>query len=651
MFSFIFIYINGQKPNDAEIKTALIYNFLKYIENDKIENSEIITLGYFGKDHVQISLIKNMQDKKVKGNRIEVREFKDINDYQNIDVLYIFNEYNFEISKIYKNAIGSNTLLITDRYNDKTEVMINFIHVEDKVQFEVNNKNIDDAGFHISPKLLLLGGTELDVRQLYKETEKSLLSEREKVNAIEKELNKKQNEVSALIRYLANLHKQNDSLNDIIKNQINEIEKQKIESNLIQVQLSDLYSEVENRKIELNQTNSELITKNSEKGNLDKRLNERQKMLEAATNQLSILQADIDKKEKVVIAQQDRIALQSIALLIFIAFFVLFIVFIVYIYGNYKAHKRKNLELENRNVKINTQKEHIQQQANDLANTNNQLELEKRRAEEALKKLKSAQSQLVSAEKMVSLGQLTSGIAHEINNPVNYISSNIEGVRNILDDFKLLINEYENSLDPKKIEKIDKIKNEIEYDELFGAFNELTSNIKLGVDRTKEIVSSLRTFARMDDDNVMLTDIHQNIDLAIILMGKQNKRRINIIKDYGDIPDIECVPGKMSQVFMNILVNAVQAIKEEGEIIIKTKKTKKNSNHYILISVTDNGEGIKQELINKIFEPFFTTKDVGEGTGLGLSITYSIIKNHNGFIEVDSKLHKGTTFKIYLPIK
>jgi signal transduction histidine kinase len=252
---------------------------------------------------------------------------------------------------------------------------------------------------------------------------------------------------------------------------------------------------------------------------------------------------------------------------------------------------------------------------------------------------------------MVSLGQLTSGIAHEINNPINYISSNIEGLKNILDDFKLLINEYDLLVEPIKNEKIIQLKEEMEYEEMVTGFDELTSNIKLGVDRTKEIVNSLRTFARIDDDSFVLTDIHQNIDSAIILMGKQNKARINIVKDYGDIPEIECIPGKMSQVFMNILINAVQAIKNEGEIIITTEKTSKNETEYILISISDNGMGIKTEIQDKIFEPFFTTKDVGEGTGLGLSISYSIIKKHNGFIDFESSPADGTIFKIYLPVK
>ena len=636
--------------NDSEVKTALIFNFIKFIEAEKIDQKNTINICYYGHDTTMSKLILKLEKEKVKNKKLVVQRYEDIEDLNEIDILFVFNEYNFEISKIFRSIHGKNVLLITDRYPDKKEIMINFIHKEEKVQFEINNKNISEANFTISPRLLLLGGTELDVRELYREVEESLKNEREKSELIEKELKDKQEEINNLIVVLSKLYSQNDSLNQVIGNQLFQIQDQKDELDTLQIYLKQTLIEVETRRNELKHTNYVLLGKNKEINSLDIQLSKKQLYIENATDSLDLLQNNIKDKEKILKAQENKIALQNLALYIFIAFFVLFIIFILYIYRNYRVHRRKNIELEKRNIKINRQKEQIQEQANDLSEANKELEKEKKRAEDALKKLKNAQSQLVAAEKMVSLGQLTSGIAHEINNPINYISSNIEGLRNIIDDFKNLINGYDKLLKSYDKKQIDQLKIQHDYDDLIPGFDELTANIKLGVDRTKEIVNSLRTFARVDDENFVVTDLHQNINSAILLMGKQNNDRITIIKEYGDIPLVECIPGKISQVFMNILVNAVQAIKKDnGKIIIKTEKIKKKGNHFVMVSVSDNGDGIREEIKDKIFEPFFTTKDVGEGTGLGLSISYSIIKKHNGFIEIESNPKKGTTFKIYLP--
>ncbi len=643
--------IYSQNLNDAEVKTALLYNFLKYIEGESIDNADTIFISYLGEDQLLSDLIKNLNNQKVKGKKISINELNDNQNLNKTDIIFVFNEYNFDVTRIYKKIQNTRTFIITDRYSDQREIMINFIHVDGKVQFEINKKNIIDAGFTISSKLLLLGGTEVDVRQLYRETERTLFQERERIEKIQQELLQKQEEVEGLVLTLSGLFKKNDSLNTVLKNQINTITEQEEKIDSLQNEYNVTVSEVNSRKIELNNTNWTLSLKNSEIKDLDDQLNLKQKNLEEASSSLEKLKTDIQNKEALLIDQQNQIRLQRVAFFIFVIFFILFIAFIIYIYINNKANIRKNKELENRNAKINTQKEKIQLQANKLSQTNSELEKEKKKAQDALQRLKNAQSQLVAAEKMVSLGQLTSGIAHEINNPINYISSNIEGLRNILDDFKQIIKVYDNVIPQENAKEIDDIKEELEYEEMLIGFDELTSNIKLGVDRTKEIVNSLRTFARVDNDEFVLTDLHQTIDSSIILMGKQSKNQIEIIKQYGNIHEVECSPGKLSQVFMNILVNAVHAIEKDGKIIISTSETEKNNKRYVLIGFKDNGCGIKPEIVEKIFEPFFTTKDVGEGTGLGLSISYSIVKKHNGFIEVETEENKGTEFKIFLPFK
>ncbi|MCG8699450.1 MAG: ATP-binding protein, partial [Bacteroidales bacterium] len=323
---------------------------------------------------------------------------------------------------------------------------------------------------------------------------------------------------------------------------------------------------------------------------------------------------------------------------------------IVVIDADISELKKAEDKILRKNLEIQEKAEKLKKQANDLQNTNKELEKQKDRAEVTLRKLKNTQSQLVSAEKMASLGQLTSGIAHEINNPINYISSSIDGLGYILSDIKLLLSEYDKTISDSNANLISAIKEELEYDDMLIGFDELTQNIKMGIDKTKEIVNSLRTFSRVDEDNFVLVNIHQNIDSAIILMGKLHSDRIIITKNYGNIPEIPCIPGKISQVFLNILVNAIQAIHETGKINISTKKSTKNNKEYVNVTIDDTGVGMTKEVTDKIFEPFFTTKDVGEGTGLGLSITYSIIKKHNALIDVKSEPGVGTSFSLLLPV-
>ena len=172
--------------------------------------------------------------------------------------------------------------------------------------------------------------------------------------------------------------------------------------------------------------------------------------------------------------------------------------------------------------------------------------------------------------------------------------------------------------------------------------------IEVGIERTTKIVKGLKAFARSDEKKLETYDVHESIDNTLLILYNQFKNRIEINKEFGQIPEIECFPSQINQVIMNILNNAVQAIEDKGKIIIKTSLT---NDHQVAIEIMDTGKGIPHEQFNHIFDPFFTTKDVGKGTGLGLSISYGIVKDHNGEIIVESELGKGTSFKIVLPVK
>ncbi len=271
----------------------------------------------------------------------------------------------------------------------------------------------------------------------------------------------------------------------------------------------------------------------------------------------------------------------------------------------------------------------------------------------AMEDLKNAQSKLVSAEKMASLGQLTAGIAHEINNPINYVKSSILPLKNNVAELLELIDEYESSLNEAGVENakkaVEEFKQKIEFDYLLEETQDVINNIEEGANRTVEIVSGLRTFSHVDDIGIKSNDLNKGIKSTLNLLSGEIPHEYDIKLGLGDIPEIECYGGKINQVFMNILNNAIQAIKVKGDMNGELKIETEDTGEGVKISISDNGTGMDEETVEKIFDPFFTTKDVGEGTGLGLSVVYGIIESHNGSINVESELGKGTTFIINLP--
>ena len=270
--------------------------------------------------------------------------------------------------------------------------------------------------------------------------------------------------------------------------------------------------------------------------------------------------------------------------------------------------------------------------------------------------LKQTQSQLVNAEKMASLGQLTAGIAHEINNPINFVVSNVKPLRRDIEDIQKLVQKYEDanlaSVINERIKEVNDFRKEIDYDYVKEEISNLLTGIEEGALRTADIVRGLRVFSRLDENDLKKINITDGIESTLTLLNSEISNTITIVKNYADIPKIECYPGKMNQVFMNILNNAIFAIKEnkerkeKGSLII----TASSNVEFVKISISDNGLGMSKAVKAKVFEPFFTTKDVGKGTGLGMSITFSIIQDHKGTIEVNTEHGKGTEFIITLPI-
>ncbi|MBC7743891.1 MAG: histidine kinase, partial [Flavobacterium sp.] len=275
---------------------------------------------------------------------------------------------------------------------------------------------------------------------------------------------------------------------------------------------------------------------------------------------------------------------------------------------------------------------------------------------QALVDLKEAEGQLVEAEKMASLGQLTAGIAHEINNPINFVTSNVNPLRR---DINILIETIETietvsssaATPAEKQKQIDSYKEEIDFDYLKMEIGHLIKGIDEGASRTAEIVKGLRIFSRLDEDDLKNANMNVGLDSTLIIVNNLFGKII-LEKNYAAIPEIDCYPGKLNQVFLNIITNALYAIKKHfgdepgGKLQISTSFNQKK----VFINIKDNGTGMDEAVKKKVFEPFFTTKDVGEGTGLGMSIAYNTIRKHYGEINIHSNPGEGTEFIIELPI-
>ncbi|MGH9873869.1 MAG: sensor histidine kinase, partial [Pyrinomonadaceae bacterium] len=282
--------------------------------------------------------------------------------------------------------------------------------------------------------------------------------------------------------------------------------------------------------------------------------------------------------------------------------------------ANYKAH------LENQNV--------------ELAKSKTELER--------------LQGQLVHTEKMASLGQLSAGIAHELNNPAGFIYGNVDILRDYLKDLERLLAVYDEiSLPPEAASLVAAVKTEISYQRLSGELISIIVDCREGAQRICDVVKNLRLFSRLDEAELKKVDIHEGLDSTIRLLSRYySAGRIVLRRDYGNLPMVNCYAGQLNQVWMNLLGNAAQAVNDGGEVSVSTSV----DGNWISVVISDTGDGIPDADLPRIFDPFFTTKPVGEGTGLGLSISYGIIERHGGAITVMSEVGAGTTFTVKIPV-
>ena len=657
--------LGAQEMTNSSMKTFMIYKFAQQIEWDNEAEIDTFKFGIYGTDRAFMSELSLLESVPLKNKPIKISQFSRINDISETQVLYIIYDNNPDIDRIYDRLSGNNTLLITDRYEKPNKIMINFLPMEENmIQFEVNKANLINEGLTVMPDLLLLGGTEIDVAGLYRESQEALQDVMEQVAVLYDSLK----EQSAEIRIgKAEIESQKQQISEQQEN----IQTQQKEINMREVNLAELMQEVDLQQENLN-TKIELINDQTEK------LASQQMEIKDRNSVLDLIQQEIDNQNESIEDQRSQLTAyaslverQKFVLYIIIIFCFLIIGLIFFMHRGYVIKKNANKKLErmnravrDQNRKISQHKQQIEEnneellaqsdelkQANEeITATNEALNTQKDELHHTLENLKLTQDQLIQSEKLASVGQLTAGIAHELNNPVNFISGNVKPLRRDIDDIFEILEKYEAIISEhdlgKDFQDVESLKENLNFNLLTTEIKKLLEGISEGAHRSSDIVKGLRSFSRLDDDKFKYSDLHDGLDSTLILLYNKTKGRINVHKAYGDLPQVECLPSKINQVFMNLLTNSIQSIDGKGDIFIDTI----SSGIGVKIIIRDTGSGMTAEVKKHIFEPFYTTKDVGSGTGLGLSISYGIIEQHNGNIDVISEPGKGTEFIISLPI-
>lgn len=284
----------------------------------------------------------------------------------------------------------------------------------------------------------------------------------------------------------------------------------------------------------------------------------------------------------------------------------------------------------------------------DLQSANTALRAERARQEELIKKIAEAHTQLLQSEKMASIGQLAAGVAHEINNPVGFVSSNVGTLQHYIDDLFKVIAAYEGGeteLSEPTRAAIDELKKQVDLAYLRDDVRELMKESADGLQRVRQIVQDLKSFSHVSATEMEMANVEAGLDSTLNVVWNELKYKAEVVKEYGHVPSVRCIPSQLNQVFMNFLVNAAHAINGHGRITLRTNADEK----WVWVEVEDTGSGIKPEHLDRIFDPFFTTKPVGQGTGLGLSLAYQIVQKHNGRIEVKSEVGKGSVFRVLVP--
>ncbi|MFB0982037.1 MAG: YfiR/HmsC family protein [Alteromonadaceae bacterium] len=606
----------AQELTSEQVKAAFIYNFIKHVrwDNKDIDEKNQFIIGVYGDDRFAKLLNKILSERVIKNKIIKVILIKKIRDGRKTDLFFSASNRNTEIANIASILRSSNTLLITDNSLDKHSVMINLINNAEKsaISFEVNKSNIVFEGLEISAELLLLGGTELDVATLYRETELALQVIRTREVTLNQKLNEQQSQISSTIKKLKILNedlafrekvagKRKQELN-VLKN---DIEQQQRSVKAKELQLEKVATQLKAAKSNLE--NQQRSVYNKEKENIDmaEKILANKDILQTQQQQISDQGIQLNQKNEQLEKRKERIDKQRFYLILmafFITLLVLISALVVFLF------------VKNRKTTIT------------LSHT--------------LENLQNMQKQLIQSEKMASLGTLTAGVAHEINTPlgiaVTSTSSALESTQKIRVHFE------ENKLTRSAME---------------AYFDGMEKASNLNTNALERVIELLNNFKQVAADQMVgeerEVDLVQYIEEVMSTLSAEMKR-FRVSYQYSGESElvITTIPGALAQVLTNLVTNALKHAFEDkivGNIAIELSKTEDNR---AIIIFKDDGQGMTQQVLDNIFEPFFTTKRNSGGTGLGMNIVYNIIcQKLQGTIKIESVLEQGSHFYITLPTK
>lgn len=674
---------SAQKP--SHLKAALILKLANSIRWPGESNINQYLVCYLGSDTVMSNaLLFYSKTRKINAKTFIITT--DESQFLNSQIVILDAQKSEQIDEFYTKIGTREIVLISENCADKKYIMLNLLS-NNKITFEVNKANIVLQNLSYDPEILLIGGTEIDVRELYNSMRKLLQAEHERVNR----------------------------QNDTIKNQVRAMLLNQQSLDVLHESIRELRSFTDQKESELKQLNAriaaqhtlfsqEALLSQAQKEQIHKQTNELRRRKLQISKQIASLRElqHINYERSMVIKSQNDairvkeslIATQKLLIWVFsfAGFLFLLLMLIAFVFYRNKrdankvleqrvSERTEQLQISNASLReeiseriaaereLEQHRNHPEQLVNDrtaellcanqeltaineqLIITNEELDNQRNQLLDALEKLQTAQAQLIQSEKMASLGFLTAGIAHEINNPLNYIKSGVEAhivlqarLMTYMSEYQKLVYHYLNENHHPEFEVLHTTHN---LEKINKQFAQCATNINNGVDRIVTIVKSLRLFSRADGNVLATVNVKDIIDSALVMFQNSNKVKITLHTAYPDI-EVESYNEQIFQVIVNLLSNAIGASRHDGNVWIRSYQSSHNE---VFIEITDDGIGMTDEVKRNVFEPFYTTKKAGEGTGLGLSLTTNIVKKHKGRIEFVSTYGVGTSFFVYWPIR
>ncbi len=611
ILSSIFVDLSAQ-ITENDLKSAYL---IKVADDFDWKNtSEKIKIGVFGNDKQFLTTLSGYsKNKTIGGKTIEVISISSSKEVVGCNIIFVAFDKHKQAEHIINSLEGKKVLVFTDQAASLEHSMINFIaNFENKLKFKINSSLLNKHGFYPSNLLLILGGSDTDVFSLFEKKDASLLFEKSKTIQLKEENSKKEKELLSLQEKLK------ASKSAINEKEIEIAEKTlEVENTIGKLNLQKEFLKDISKKI--NETSIELDKKEKEIARQEDKLKKQTEIFDTQNNEIELRNTKIQEQDNVLAQQENLLNIKQQYLNYAYIFSVILLGILIFAIISFLGKQKSSKKLATQNTKL----------------------------QQALDELQTAQAKLVQNEKMASLGMVTAGMAHEINNPMTFVYTGTSILKAEIDRYNNII---ENILqaENKSSEQI-KLDSK-EYIETKKSIEQTIQDIELGSKRVTEIVNSLQNFSRLNEDDVKTIDINKSINSTLTILGSHAREKlVTITKQYTEESiKVECFPASINQVFVNLLTNAIDACPNNGgEINIKVYQNEKSC----FIEVEDNGYGISKSNISKIFDPFFTTKGIGKGTGLGLSISYNIIKKHNGNISVESEQNRKTVFKLEIPLK